>query len=256
MALLSELKPGAIVEGLAPGGAAKVVQVEQFSDEAVKVTFEDAAGAVRNRMVFGNEVPALQIVIAGRPWSYDGDGALLRLVSEAYRIRLAHLFDPYLAVHSSRIEPLPHQITAVYAEMLPRQPLRFLLADDFLSPPASRRNGPHHGLRAAPKGPQGRRRTGAAHTKLQRLCGRRFIQRHRYAGGRGRGLFVRRAGQRRRRLFAIRAGHWIRRPARSAERRGGEGRKRSVLDGRNGNAQAVRTCRLSGRNAARGRFPA
>jgi len=63
-------------------------------------------------------------------WSFDGDGALLRLVSEANRIRLAHLFDPYLAVHTSRIEPLPHQITAVYAEMLQRQPLRFLLADD------------------------------------------------------------------------------------------------------------------------------
>ena len=53
-----------------------------------------------------------------------------QLVSEAYRIRLAHLFDPYLAIHSSRITPLPHQITAVYGEMLPRQPLRFLLADD------------------------------------------------------------------------------------------------------------------------------
>ena len=62
--------------------------------------------------------------------SFDADGRLLRLVAEAERIRLAHLFDPYLAVHASRIEPLPHQITAVYGEMLPRQPLRFLLADD------------------------------------------------------------------------------------------------------------------------------
>lgn len=61
---------------------------------------------------------------------FDGDGALLRIVSEADRIRLAHLFDPYVAVNASSIEPLPHQITAVYGEMLPRQPLRFLLADD------------------------------------------------------------------------------------------------------------------------------
>ena len=61
---------------------------------------------------------------------FNADGHLLRLVAEADRIRLAHLFDPYLAVHTSRIEPLPHQITAVYEEMLPRQPLRFLLADD------------------------------------------------------------------------------------------------------------------------------
>ena len=51
-------------------------------------------------------------------------------MSEALRIRLAHLFDPVLAVHTSVVEPLPHQITAVYESMLPRQPLRFLLADD------------------------------------------------------------------------------------------------------------------------------
>src|SRR5206468_1031360 len=66
----------------------------------------------------------------GRPWSFDGDGALFRLVSEAHRIRLAHLFDPVLAVHTSVVDPLPHQITGVYEAMLPRQPLRFLLADD------------------------------------------------------------------------------------------------------------------------------
>ena len=61
---------------------------------------------------------------------FTADGRLFRLAAEAERIRLAPLFDPYVAVHASRIEPLPHQITAVYGEMLPRQPLRFLLADD------------------------------------------------------------------------------------------------------------------------------
>ena len=40
------------------------------------------------------------------------------------------MFDPVLAVHTSVVEPLQHQITAVYESMLPRQPLRFLLADD------------------------------------------------------------------------------------------------------------------------------
>jgi len=63
----------------------------------------------------------IEIVEQGRPWSFDGDGALFRLVSEALRIRLAHLFDPVLAVHTSVVEPLPHQITAVYESMLPRQ---------------------------------------------------------------------------------------------------------------------------------------
>ncbi len=130
MATLEDLRSGSFIKGLAPDGPAEVIQIKWFGDQAVEVTYKDSAGVVRNRLVYRNEEPSLDVVEAGRPWSFDGDGALLRLVSEAYRIRLAHLFDPYLAIHTSRIEPLPHQITAVYGEMLPRQPLRFLLADD------------------------------------------------------------------------------------------------------------------------------
>ena len=130
MAILEDLQAGAFIRGLAPDGTAKIVHIEWFGDQAIKVTYEDATGAVRNRLVYRTEEASLEVVEAGRPWSFDGDGALLRLVSEAYRIRLAHLFDPYLAIHTSSIEPLPHQITAVYGEMLSRQPMRFLLADD------------------------------------------------------------------------------------------------------------------------------
>ena len=81
-------------------------------------------------MVYHGEEIGIEFVEAGRAYAFDADGGLLRLGSEASRIRLAHLFDPHLAVSASRIEALPHQITAVHAEMLPRQPLRFLLADD------------------------------------------------------------------------------------------------------------------------------
>jgi superfamily II DNA or RNA helicase len=88
------------------------------------------SGRVADEILYRHDEPRLEIVVAGRPWSFDGDGALFRLVSEAHRIRLAHLFDPVLAVHTSLVDPLPHQITAVYEAMLPRQPLRFLLADD------------------------------------------------------------------------------------------------------------------------------
>ena len=130
MTTLEQLTPGASVSGLAPTGAAKVISAEWFGDQAVKLTFEDASGRVAQQLVYRSDEPRLAIVQVGRPWSFDGDGHALRLVSEAYRIRLAHLFDPYLAIHTSRVTPLPHQITAVYGEMLPRQPLRFLLADD------------------------------------------------------------------------------------------------------------------------------
>ena len=104
--------------------------MQWFGSEALELTYKDPTGRVANELLYRHDEPRLEVVEQGRPWSFDGDGALFRLVSEAHRIRLAHLFDPVLAVHTSLVEPLPHQITAVYEAMLPRQPLRFLLADD------------------------------------------------------------------------------------------------------------------------------
>jgi superfamily II DNA or RNA helicase len=107
-----------------------VVNVQWFGSAALELTYKGPSGRVANELLYRHDEPRLQVVEHGRPWSFDGDGHLFRLVSEAHRIRLAHLFDPVLAVHTSLVEPLPHQITAVYEAMLPRQPLRFLLADD------------------------------------------------------------------------------------------------------------------------------
>ena len=129
MVRLEDLQTGTRVRGLTPEGIATVKSVVWYGDHGVEVVFE-AEGHLHNRLVYRTDEPSLELVAGGRPWSFDGDGDLLRLVSEAQRIRLAWLFDPYLAVTTSVIEPLPHQISAVYEEMLPRQPMRFLLADD------------------------------------------------------------------------------------------------------------------------------
>ena len=91
---------------------------------------DDLTGGVGQQLLFRGDEHRLSLVEEGRQWAFDGDGHLFRLVSEAQRIRLAYLFDPLLAVHISNVVPLPHQIAAVYGEMLGRQPLRFLLADD------------------------------------------------------------------------------------------------------------------------------
>ena len=127
---LEELQARCAVRGIHPDGAVTVVSVQWFGSEALELTYKTASGTVANELLYRQDEARLEIVDQGRPWSFDGDGALFRLVSEAQRIRLAHLFDPVLAVHTSVVEPLPHQITAVYEAMLPRQPLRFLLADD------------------------------------------------------------------------------------------------------------------------------
>src|SRR5215472_4080010 len=126
---LENLTPNTSIRGILPDCLVTVVATRWFGSEALELTFKDPAGRVDNRLLYRDDEPRLEVVEHGRPWSFDGDGSLFRLVSEAHRINLAHLFDPLLAIHTSLVDPLPHQITGVYGEMLPRQPLRFLLAE-------------------------------------------------------------------------------------------------------------------------------
>ncbi len=131
MADLKSLTTGALVRGVLSDGPTEVISVKWFGDSALELTYKaPATGHVGTRLLYRDDEPNLEVLERGLPWSFDGDGHVFRLVSEAQRIRLAHLFDPVLAVHTSIVEPLPHQITAVYDSMLTRQPLRFLLADD------------------------------------------------------------------------------------------------------------------------------
>src|SRR5256885_8154182 len=130
MTKLETLTPGASVKGILPDALVTVISTQWFGSEALELTYKDPSGRVANQLLYRDDEPRLEVVEEGRPWSFDGDGASFRLVSEAHRIRLAYLFDPVLAVHTSLVDPYPHQITAVYEAMLPRQPLRFLLADD------------------------------------------------------------------------------------------------------------------------------
>src|SRR5690606_1741286 len=130
MTPLEDLQRGTMIRGIVPGQIVTLIDVDWNGSNAVTVVYRRADGKVGDTLLYRENEPELTVVQAERLWAFDVGGVLLRLVSEAYRIHLAHLFDPLLAVHTSLIEPLPHQITAVYDEMLTRQPLRFLLADD------------------------------------------------------------------------------------------------------------------------------
>jgi SNF2 family DNA or RNA helicase len=130
MAQLEDLTRGASIKGILPNSLITVIDVKWIGTLAVELTYKDASGNLGSELLYRDRESTLEVAVEGRPWSFDGDGTLFRLVSEAQRIHLAYLFDPLLAVHTSLVEPLPHQITAVYGEMLPRQPLRYLLADD------------------------------------------------------------------------------------------------------------------------------
>ena len=130
MLKLEEITTNAALTGIEPGQVVRVVTTEPVGDNALTVYYKTSDGDLRERMLFRTDEATLALAEAGRPWAFDAPGAAFKLAAEAYRITLAHLFDPMMAVHTANVEPLPHQITAVYESMLPRQPLRYVLADD------------------------------------------------------------------------------------------------------------------------------
>jgi superfamily II DNA or RNA helicase len=130
MLKLEDIKKDAQVRGIQADEIVRVVQVEPVGDNAFTVYYKDGQGRLGEQLLFRSDEPRLELAVAGRPWSFDAPGNEFKLGLEAYRINSAHLFDPMMAVHTSNVEPLPHQISAVYEVMLPRQPLRFVLADD------------------------------------------------------------------------------------------------------------------------------
>ena len=130
MTVLDDIKPGAMIRGVAPGHSVGIVSVDWIGNQAINLVYREPDSVISDTTLYRDDEYRLSVEARGRSWSFGGDGNLLRLVTEANRIALAHHFDPYPAIHISLVDPLPHQISAVYGEMLARQPLRFLLADD------------------------------------------------------------------------------------------------------------------------------
>ncbi len=130
MARLEELKPGVQVTGILPQQTVTIVDATWHGTAAIEITYKRPDGNPGNQLLYRSDEPGLTVSRTKQKWALTADGDSFKLTAEAFRIHLAHLFDPVLAVHTSLVEPLPHQITAVYGEMLSRQPLRYLLADD------------------------------------------------------------------------------------------------------------------------------
>ncbi len=129
MSKLEDLQPGLRLAGVIPGQNVSVIAVQAHGADAIELTYKDAAGDLGQRVLDRDAEDDLVIAQAeARP--LDAPAADFKLVAECQRIKLAGLSDPMLAVTTSDIQPLPHQLRAVYGELLPRTPLRFLLADD------------------------------------------------------------------------------------------------------------------------------
>jgi len=130
MITLESLKPGTSLVGIEPTLVVTLVTVVPIGEGAVQAIYKTSEGTLKERLLTRADEANISLATVERPWAFDGNGEDFKLAVEAKRIDLAFLFDPMMAVHTSNVDPLPHQITAVYDAMLPRQPLRFVLADD------------------------------------------------------------------------------------------------------------------------------
>jgi superfamily II DNA or RNA helicase len=117
------------ISGIIPGTPVEVIAVIPHGPDAKQVIYRTPDASIYERVLYRADEANIDIYHPeGRP--YDADPQEFRLAAEAQRILLAGHSDPMLAVSTSDVRPLPHQIRAVYGELIPRTPLRFLLADD------------------------------------------------------------------------------------------------------------------------------
>lgn len=129
---LEDIHPGCRLIGImgeSDETTVEILHTEMYGQDAVRVTYQGYEG-LDQRVIRRHEEDRIREVASSSAFAFDGDPHLLQLALEAQRIRLVPHFDPYVAMDASQIDPLPHQLTAVYETMLHRHPLRFLLADD------------------------------------------------------------------------------------------------------------------------------
>lgn len=116
---LQALKFEQRVLGVEPASTVKILYARVGVDSA-EIAHQLSDRTPRMQTLFRKHEAQLRLDEGTSPFRFDGEPVDLKLAIEAQQIQLAHLF-----------EPLPHQPAAVYQDMLPRQPQRFLLACDF-----------------------------------------------------------------------------------------------------------------------------
>jgi SNF2 family DNA or RNA helicase len=126
---LEELMPGQRVLGV-QAEPVEIVSTSWLGGNFLEITYRDADGRTEQGLLERQDEPRLRLDTPEDLDGFHGDGRAWKLAAEAVRLRHSALMDPMVAVSHSTLQPLPHQIKAVYGEFLPRTPLRYLLADD------------------------------------------------------------------------------------------------------------------------------
>ncbi len=124
----SELKPGIIVRGPVLPEPVEILVVTPLGEVIKIVGAGQKTGQVHQRVLRLDQLQLLDATPEREP--FDGDPARFRLGVEAARLGLTYEYDPYFSLSISRVDPLPHQLEAVYDYFMRLPRIRFLLAED------------------------------------------------------------------------------------------------------------------------------
>lgn len=120
---------GDVIAGLDPSELVEVRRIASFGSKKLLEGVGLQSDKIYKRPITDAEL-ATFIKVRGQDHTFQGDAQAFLLGAEAERIRIAYQFDPLFAVNASIVDPLPHQVEAVYRYLLPLPRIRFLLADD------------------------------------------------------------------------------------------------------------------------------
>src|ERR1017187_948032 len=124
------IEPGQIVKNLIPSEPVTITKIQPLG-QMVSISFTGVNTSRSNTKVITlDQFESLEFVAKEGNFNFLGDPVKFALFAEAERINSAYQFDPLFAVNCSIVDPLPHQVEAVYKFLLPLPKIRFLLADD------------------------------------------------------------------------------------------------------------------------------
>jgi superfamily II DNA or RNA helicase len=125
---VEDIHVGSIISGPLLPEPVEVLAVVSLGASVKLIGKGCKTGLVRDPVLTAEQIALLSATPAREP--FDGDPALFRLGIEAQRLALAHEYDPFFSLSIARVDPLPHQLEAVYGYFLKLPRIRFLLADD------------------------------------------------------------------------------------------------------------------------------
>jgi superfamily II DNA or RNA helicase len=125
-----QLEPGQIIKNLIPAEPVTIIKVQPLG-ASLSITYTGVnSNRTSSKVISQSDLAHLELLTTEGSFNFQGDPVKFALFAEAERISSAYQFDPLFAVNCSIVDPLPHQVEAVYKFLLPLPKIRFLLADD------------------------------------------------------------------------------------------------------------------------------